>query len=228
MNSRPRTTLVLLPGLLALLALNCQVTAQLIATPTPTLTATPTSTPTLTPTASPTPRPDLSAYVLELEDFPPGFEELTLEELGLTMDDFNNEGFEPEQVFVFVNPRQFQMVIGFNFLLTDRLNRISFDAVASDPELFLPAFVSGVGPENVSEVKVMTGMEDIGEMQIGIRMLAETEGIALNVETLIFRRDILGALLMSMNMQGRVPNVPLADLGQALDRRFLEYPSAGP
>lgn len=95
--------------------------------------------------AAPAVKENISSAVPTLEDLPAGFEELTLEELGVTLDVFTNEDFQPENVFVFLNTQTFQMVFGFNFLLTSRLDRASFDIGVSQPDVTIPALVEGMG-----------------------------------------------------------------------------------
>jgi hypothetical protein len=91
----------------------------------------------------PIPQPDISSAVLRMEDFPAGFEEFTMEEMGMTSADFENETFSPEHDFTFLNIQNIQMVFGFNFLLTEKLDRASFDMAVSQPDITIPAFVGG-------------------------------------------------------------------------------------
>ena len=139
-----------------------------------------------------------------------------------------DEEVEPENIFVFVNPRQFQTIVGYNFLLTDRLQRLAFDAIVSEPDILLQAVVSDIGPENVSNEKVLQGLDDIGELQTGISMVAKTKGIALQVEALIFRRGIIGAYIMSSTFPGRKPTITIKELGRILDERMLTHPALSP
>jgi hypothetical protein len=157
-----------------------------------------------------------------MDDLPAGFEEFTLEELGMSLADFGNEGVQPENVFVFINSRNFQMIFGFNFLLTEKLDRVSFDIGVSQPEITLPAFVGGMGSENVRDEKLLEGIEDIGEVQIGMTMVATLEGISTRVDVLMFRRDVIGAMVMSMTLDGQTPNITAHDLGLKLDQKVEE------
>ena len=222
MNKKTQFTIIFL-GLAAFITLGCQIASQVLPTSTPAPTFTPASTltPTLTPT--PTPKPDISAAVLTLDDLPAGFEAFALEELGMSMADFGGEeSFQPENVFIFINSQNIQMIFGFNFLLTDKLDRVSFDAGVSQPEVIIPAFVSGMGTENVHDEKVLEGIDDIGGQQIGMTMIAELEGLSMQVDVLMFRRDIIGEMVMSMTMEGKKPNITIHDLGLRLDQKAQE------
>jgi hypothetical protein len=37
----------------------------------------------------------------------------------------------------------------------------------------------------------------------------------------MFRRDIIGAMVMSMSLEGQTPNISIHDLGRKLDQRIL-------
>lgn len=111
------------------------------------------------------------------------------------------------------------MVFGFNFLLLEKLDRASFDIGVSQPELTLPAFVGGMGSENVRDEKVLEGIEDIGEVQIGMLMVTTMQEIPAQVDVIMFRRDKIGAMIMSMVLEGKTPNIAIHDLGLKLDEQ---------
>jgi hypothetical protein len=157
-----------------------------------------------------------------LEDLPPGFEEFTLDELGVSLEDFSSEEFQPENVFVFINTQKFQMIFGFNFLLSEKLDRAAFDIGVSQPEITLPALVEGMGSEKVRDEKLLEGIGDIGELQIGMTMVAMLEGMSTQVDVVMFRRDIIGAMVMSMTLEGQTPNISIHDLGRKLDQHVQD------
>jgi len=145
-----------------------------------------------------------------------------MEDLGMSLDDFPEDSLQPENVFVFINSRNFQMIFGFNFLLTERMDRVAFDVGVSQPEITLPAFVSGIGSENVHDEKLLDGIDDIGERQIGMTMIANLEDIPTQVDVIMFRRDIIGEVVMSMVLEGQTPNVTIRELGLILDQHAQE------
>ncbi len=224
MKSQTRLLTTFFLSFVTLFILACQFTSPAATIPTSTaaFTFTPVATPTETPTLTPVPRPDISSAVLTLDDLPVGFEEFTLEELGMSMADFSGEGFQPEHIFVFVNTKKFQMILGFNFLLTDKLDRVAFDLAVSQPELTLPALVKGIGTENVRDEKLLEGMEDIGDLRIGMTMVANMQGLSTQVDVLMFRRDVIGEMIMSMTLEGQTPNITIHDLGRKLDQRVQD------
>ena len=221
MKNKTRFATTIFLGITTFVTLGCQLASQAK----PTLESsgevpTPSSTQALPPTQIP--ELDISSAVLTLDDLPPGFEEFSTEELGMSMDDFSDEDLQPEKVFIFVNSQDFQMIFGFNFLLTERFDRTAFDVAMSQPEITLPAMVNGMGSEDVQDEKLLEGFEDVGETQIGMTMVADMEGVPVQVDVLMFRRDVVGVMLMSMVLEGQSPNITLHEMGLKLDQRIQE------
>ncbi len=234
MNHRSRLTNMVLPTMAALVTVACQVTASLFPTPTPlpsftptaTSTPPPTSTPTLpptvTPTITPTPRPDISGAVLRLADLPAGFQEVSLDEYGMSKDAFSTGQFQVENVFTFVNPQRFQMVVGYNFLLTRNADRVFFDAGLSQPDLMLRLITNAMSQAKIRNQKLLKGMDDIGEARIAMSVVVDSREIAMQTSVLMFRRGTVGEVLISMVIEGQKPNISLHDLGVKLDKRVNE------
>ena len=222
MKSRTRFATTILLGITLFIMLGCNLASQVVPTQESAFTPTPIIPPTQTLPPTQTPEPDISSAVLTLDDLPPGFEESSLEDLGMPVDDSRDENFQPEDVFVFINTQDFQMVFGFNFLLTEKFKRATFDIGISQPEITLPAIVNGMGSENVQDEKILEGLEDVGEAQIGMTMTANLEGVPAQVDVLMFRRNIVGAMLMSVFLEGQSPNITIHDLGLKLDQNIQE------
>ena len=222
MNNKTRVVIAIILSVTIFITPGCQIASHILSTPTPAPTLTPVNTPTKMPTLTPKPISDLSSAVLTLDDLPPGFEEYTLDEFGISADDFSNEDFQPKDVFIFVNPQDFQIVFGFNSLLTEKIDRAAFDVAMLQPEITLPVLVNGMGPENVHDEKLLEGMEDIGEVQMGMTMIANMEGVPAQVDVLMFRRNIIGAMVMSIVLEGQSPNITIHDLGLKLDQNIQD------
>lgn len=220
-NKTHFATAILLSGVL-FITLGCQIASQAASTPEAKSTSETVNSDPQVPTSTQPPELDISSAVLTLDDLPPGFEEFDPNELGLFMDDFSEDELQPEEVFIFVNSEDFQMVFGFNFQLSKRFDRAAFDVGISQPEVTLPAFIEGMGSENVQGEKVLDGFEDIGEKQIGMTMIADMEGMPFQVDVLMFRRETIGAMVMTMVLDGDSPNITLHELGLKLDQHFEE------
>jgi hypothetical protein len=224
MKNTNRIAIILFLGIVIFISLGCQLTSQATSTPESEAASNSESdsSPQQAPTETQSPKVDISSAVLTLDDLPPGFEELNSDELGIVMDDFNDGELQPEEIFIFMNSQDFQMVFGFNFLLTKSFDRAAFDMGISQPEITLPAFIDGMGSENVQNEEILEGFDDVGEKQIGMTMVADMEGIPVQVDVLMFRRDVIGAMLMSMVLEGETPNIALHELGLQLDQRMHE------
>lgn len=230
MNIRKKQVSVFLAVLTILSTLGCAVTSRFAPTATPTSTSTstpsqtpsPTQTPTETPTLTPTPEPELSIPRITLDDLPSGFEEVPPEELGMDESSFSDDNLKVEEVFVFVNSTNFQMIFGFTFFLNNSLDRVSFDVDVNQPESTMGSFVEGIGAENVKDQKILNGFEDVGNTQVAMTMVADLEGIPIRLDVLTFRRDTMGTMFMSMTIEGETPNITLHDLGLLMDQKFQE------
>jgi hypothetical protein len=206
-----------------------------LGTMTPTPSEVPNVIPTVAPTMNPTPMgestvpstpPDLSGAVLSNTDLPAGFLEIPVTELGMKASDFGTEGLKAEAVSVFVKPIPFQVVIGANFLLADSAQRVYFDASISPAEVALSRLVADM--KEVRDAQVLQGLEDIGDSQLGMSMVATIGGIPSHVEILLFRRDVIAGMIFFLGPKGMTPEISIHDLGVNLDGHFQETLKAMP
>ena len=191
---------------------------------TPTLTPTPTATvlPTNTPTVTPTPLPDLSDAVLTLQDLPSGFEEMPLAELGMTEADLSQEDFAVESLFAFLEAEHFEMVMGFTALLPTGVEQAGFNVVLRHPDVLLELMIGGMGAVDVLEQKELPDLDDIGDVSVGLTVAVDIEGIPMRIDVVVFRRDVVGAVVLVMYIDGDVPVVPVGDVARKLDNRIVE------
>jgi hypothetical protein len=194
----------------------------------PTLTATPTNTPTVTPTptytptVTPTSGLDLSKVVLSLEDLPSGFEVMSLSEFGLTKEGLSGDDFTVESLFAFMGTEPFELVIGFTTFLPTRLEQAGFDVALDQPEFIMESFVSGMGATEILEQKELADLDDIGEASAGMTVVANMEGIPMRMDMAVFRRDIVGAFVLVMYLDGDHPAVTIGETARQLDDRIVE------
>jgi len=206
-------------------------TATPIPTATPAHTMTPTPSPMATlpttrPTAIPTSLPDLSDVVLTVEDLPPSFQEMSAEELGLTPESLSQENFTVESLFLFMASEQLEFVMGFTALIPTELERTGFDVVLNQPDLLLKFFISGMGATEVLEQKALSGVDDIGDASAGLTVVADMQGIPMRMDVAVFRRDIVGAFIFVMYLDGETPLLPVGDAARKLDARVLSAVTA--
>lgn len=218
MKNKTHFATAILLSLILFIALGCQIASQAASTPEAESSSETVNSATQAPASTQPPEVDISSAVLTLDDLPSGFEEFDPDELGTFADDFSDGELQPEEVFLFMNSQDFQMIFGFNFLLAKNFDRAAFDMGISQPEMTLPAFINGMGSENVQDEKILEGFEDVGEKQIGMTMVANMEGVPFQVDVLMFRRDIVGAMVMTMVLEGESPNISLHEIGLILDQ----------
>ena len=197
------------------------------ATPTPTPTPSPTSTPTDTPAPSPTPLPDLSGAVLMLDDLPPGFAAMPLEQLGLTPKDLSGEGFEAESVFAFLEPSTFQLIMGFTLLVPDTIQQAGFDLALRNPEFLLNQFIGGMGATDVVEQQALPDLDDIGDASTGLAVVADLEGISMRIDMVVFRTGPVGAMVMLMYPDGIDPDFSIGEAARRLQEKLVEALPSG-
>lgn len=228
MKNKNRWTIKLAFGLAIFITLGCAGASQLFPTPTPvftstpTITPSPTTTPTLTPTITPTPLPDISAARIFLNELPAGFEEIPPEELGSGQMGDGENAFQPQETFAYVNTSKFQMILGMNYFVVSQMDRVGFDLAVNQPDIALKQLVSAMGTENVHDEKILDGLDDLGDARIGMTMIADMEGVPVQVEIVMIRRDLIGGLIMSMTFPGQPGSISLHELGKLFDQNIQE------
>lgn len=224
-------------GLLIASSLACSNPVQGLfatATPTPTNTPTPTSTPTLTPTPTSTPTPTLtptpavtatpniSAVVLTLEDLPPGFVDVTEEETETYSEEaLGGVKVDDEVSFEFDNAAGLEFIYGKSGLVYDPFDRAAFDLVAAEPDLLAEELAASLGV-TATQYELLTGLDGIGDSVVGFTMEQDVEGITLQVNVVLFRRDIVVVLLMDLYTDALGSSIDIADLARLLDERAQE------
>lgn len=209
---------------LVLTLLGCDGPRDLFTPPTATPTATliPTATNTALPVPTATPSgPALSDLVLTLADLPPGFEIVSLEDFGLTREALSGDDLTVESVFVFMEYARFEFVMGFTTLLETRLDQASFDAELGDTDYLIDAFVLGLGASEVLEQGEIPGLA-VGDTSAGLTVVADLEGIPMRMDIVVFRRDVIGAFVLIMYLDGDVPVIPITEVAGKLDDRIVE------
>lgn len=118
--------------------------------------------------------------------------------------------------------------MGFNFFLTDKINRIGFDTSLNNPEIVMGAFLGGMGTDTVRNQEILEGMEDIGENQVAMAMETDLESIAMSIDILIIRRGIVGGMIITMYLEGKKPNIPIRELGLSFDKNIQSTLATAP
>jgi len=197
-------------------------------TPTPTITPTPTPTPTETPvpTATPTPTPTFSAVTLTLEDLPPGFEEVSQDELDELDDLFSDFGdTDIQSKFGFLGADGFSGLMGFSTYLPDEQDQLGFDlGIGLFSEGYADDFIESmveIGLEIDLDVVEILGVE-IGDASSSYRIVFAEEGFYITTEVIGFRQEEVGVLIMVIGSGEFTGDLSIEALAEILHQRLLD------
>lgn len=213
----PKLTFVLI----LLVTFGCGTPPQAVSTPISEIEPSPVATATLAAIATPEPMPDLTTARISLDELPQGFEEIATDELLMEQKASGEENL-PEVLFAFINKSDFQVIMGMNFLLVDIMDRLGFGSAFRDADQTLKDFAGALGGQNIREAQPLEGMEGRGEKQKAMTMLADVEGVPMRVDALIFQRDIVGGIIMSMTVERETANISIQELGQLFDQHIQD------
>jgi hypothetical protein len=197
-----------------------QAVQNMFATPTPTATQTLTPSPTITPSPTSTPLPDLSGAVLTLSDFPAGFEIYPPEDLGLTADKLGSADMPVGGTFGFANTQDIEFVFGFDFLLTSPKGKTAFGLLVNNPDLMSQSFTSSFDPNSILSQKTLSGLDNIGETASGVTVVINSQGVHLRMDLICFQRDIAGAIMVVMYVDGSTPPISTKNLAEIWDAKI--------
>ena len=191
-------------------------------TPTPTITPTSTPTPTETPvpTATPTPTPAFSAVTLTLEDLPPGFEELSQDQMNVMFSQLGE--WDIHSRFGFFGAGGFPLLMGFSTYIPDQQDQLEFDLVIRLlGEIFSELFMALAGLEGDLDVVEIPGVE-IGDASSSYRMVLAEEGMSITIEILGFRQEEVGVLIMVIGLGEFTGDLSIEALAEILHQRLLD------
>jgi hypothetical protein len=173
-------------------------------------------------TLAPKSAPDLSAARISLDELPQGYKEISTDEILRAQKTSDNDEFLPEVLFAFVNAKDFHFILGMDFLLVNTIDKLGFNSALGDSQDTFTKFAGAIGGKNIREQKILEGMETLGEKQSAMTMLADVHDVPMRVNAVMFRRDNVGGLLISMTAEGQPENISLQELGELLDKHIQE------
>ena len=100
-------------------------------------------------TLAPTAAPDLSTARISLKALSQGYKEIDTEKILASQKASGQDNFAPDGLFAYVNPKDFHMILGMDFLLVDGVDKLGFDLALSDAKKKLPEFAGAIGGQNV-------------------------------------------------------------------------------
>lgn len=173
---------------------------------------------------------------LTVEDLPSGFRELPPElaasiasRLEVLKQELGQGNMKPENFFAFVNPQNFQIVLGFTGNLPNQAEQASFDASleqVKQPEIqqrtmsVLQEKLKAFGAIKVTEYRLIPDLNNVANASTGMTLAMEMKGQPLRMDLAAFRRNAMGAFTAIMYTNGEQPVVGVGDLARKLDLRI--------
>ena len=175
------------------------------------------------------PAADFSSLVLTLQDLPPGFTEMSSDEVA----NFRNQlsqgpDFKPATIFAYqkIDRKLFelQLLIGFTVQLSDPTLQATFDRAIGEGS-FAKAFSQGLNGNKESPFTppaTLTLQDKIGEVSAGWRSQGKVENIPTNVNLALFRRGQIGVVMATIYLDGTKPTITISEAGRKFDSRMME------
>lgn len=183
-------------------------------------------------------QPASTAATVTLQDLPAGFRELPPElsaalssRLDILAQQLGQGNLKPENFFAFVNPQDFQIVLGFTSQLSEPSAQASFDANMQQlqkPEVQqqmlgqLQERLKRAGEIKITDYRTLPGLNDVANASTGITLGLETKGQPLRLDFAAFRRNSVGAFTAVMYPNGGQPKVAVGEVARKLDSRIVQ------
>jgi hypothetical protein len=206
-------------------------------TPTPTDTPTPTATPvpTDTPSPSPTNTPpaestqsassniNAESIILTSADLGPEFLEIPAETMGLTEESLTFGDTQFDGFFVFAD-NNFNIYMGLTKVFETSGDQVGYDVLISNPELMASVFAASFTAQSAGsfEATPLEGVDDIGDASGGVTGEAAIQGAPAAMEIIIFRRDEVGAMIMTISLSGSDLLMSTSDIARLLDAKIAK------
>ncbi len=179
-----------------------------------------------------------SPATLTLEDLPPEFAPLPptisseiATQLQALRQRLGQDTLKPDSFFAFVNPENFQLVVGFAGTFANSEARSRFDASLQQlqqPErqqLVLNQIQEGLkafGDIQITESSERPELTNLGNTAAGMTLMLASESQSLRLDSIAFRRYGTGAFTAVMYADGTQPLIAARDVAARLDRALLK------
>ncbi|MEC4982581.1 MAG: hypothetical protein SAJ37_02685 [Oscillatoria sp. PMC 1068.18] len=184
------------------------------------------------------PAPSLPVVALTVEDLPSGFEKLSPElteqiasQFQFFRGDLGENTLEPDNFFVFVNPDEFQVVLGYTGDLATEAAQKNFDANLE--QLQQPAAqqamlaqmrekLKTVGAVEITSYAPLPQLSNLGNASTGMTMAVKMQGKPFRMDMASFRRNRVGAFTAVMYLDEEVSPVAVGEVARQLDSKILQ------
>ena len=161
---------------------------------------------------------DLSQVTINAQDLPREFQAMPAEELAKLKQELGQEDFSVESLFAFMEPKNFEMLLGMTTSLKSQQEQNDFEAILASPESLQRVMTEGMGATQILQQTPLR-LENVGQAVAGVNLKLNLEGVPANLDIVAFRRDTIGAFVFLLYLEGQTPRRPIANLAQILDRR---------
>ena len=162
---------------------------------------------------------DWSEVVINSQDLPPEFQGMPAEDLAELKQELRKEDFSVETVFAFMEFDNFELLFGVTTPLENQQEQNDFEAILAEPEVLRELVTDGMGAAQILEQNPLEELENIGEAVAGVTLKLNLEGVPANLDIVAFRRDVIGAFVFLLYLDGQTPRMPIANLARTLDDR---------
>lgn len=182
------------------------------------------------------------AVKLTLADLPPGFQELPPEltaQIATRLEPFRQQlakaNIKPEDFFAFVNPENFQLVMGVAGDLPNQQAQTQFDASLQqlqNPELQqrllsqLQASLKSFKGIEVVDYKSLPALNNVANASTGFTLSVKMQEQPVNFDMATFRRGQVAAFTAVMYVNGETAQVAVKDVATKLDNRIVQSSAA--
>ncbi|MBZ8181201.1 MAG: hypothetical protein SAL07_04045 [Oscillatoria sp. PMC 1051.18] len=184
------------------------------------------------------PAPSLPVVALTLEDLPSGFQKLPPElteqiasQFQFFRGDLGGNSLEPENFFVFVNPDEFQVVLGYTGDLVTEAAQKNFDANLQ--QLQQPAAqqamlaqmrerLKSIGAVEITSYAVLPQLSNLANASTGMTMAVKMQGKPFRMDMASFRRNAVGAFTAVMYLDEEASPVAVGEVARKLDSKILQ------
>lgn len=163
--------------------------------------------------------PDFSQVILTDRDLPASFLAMSPTDMEQLRQDLNQDDFKVESLFAFADRNNFEVVMGITTTINNEQDRAEFDEALNQPEVLQALLTQGLGETRVLDKKPLEALDNIGEAVGGTSLKVNLEDIPARLDIVAFRRDIIGAFVFVMYLDGETPALSIADVARQLDVR---------
>ncbi len=166
--------------------------------------------------------PNFSQLVLTVQDLPKSFQAMPQADLEQLRRDLTQEDFPVASVFAFMDPNNFELVMGITTQIQSPAEQQDFDRTLNQPAVLQAMLTEGLGQTEIKGQQPLTNLNNIGNSAGGVSLDVDLEGVPARLDIIAFRRDVVGAFVFVMYLNEETPVMPAAEVARKLDERVVK------